>query len=61
MHVIRSENGFHLVQVNSRVHPLFADEIKQRVVQTYSEELFPQAERYVLIKKLFYEVDLYFK
>jgi len=59
--IIRSKKGFHLVQVLSRVTTPYTEEIKESIIQQYNDELAQQNDRYVVTKKLFYEVNPYFK
>ena len=59
--VLQSANGLHLVQVVSRVETPFTDEVKENILQQYQNELASQKERYEFTKKLFYEVNPYFK
>jgi hypothetical protein len=59
--IIQSLYGINLVQVSSRVITPYTAEVKKNIIQQYNDELADQNNRYVVVEKLFHEVNPYFK
>ena len=59
--IIRNDNGLHLIQVVSRTHTPLTDEIREKIVRQYHEELASQEDRYAITAERLHSVNPYFR